>query len=321
MTVTTRFAPSPTGELHVGSAWAALASWLVARASGGRVIVRMEDLDAPRVVEGAAERILHDLAWLGLDWDEGPPVGGPNAPYAQSQRTALYEAALDVLRAQGVVYPCDCSRTDIQRAASAPHAGEEAVYPGTCQKGDPLRLMKRPAAMRLRVTDCRVRIEDRVCGVLEQDVEKDVGDFVLRRGDGVFAYQLAVVVDDAAMGVSDVVRGFDLWSSTPRQVHLFERLGLNVPRYWHVPIVLGPDGERLAKRRPSSRIGELRRAGIAAEEIVGELAFGLGWLKTPRPCRTSDLIGLNDPTRATFRREPWLVPSRWARLDSSASER
>jgi glutamyl-tRNA synthetase len=262
--IRTRFAPSPTGDLHLGGAWTALASWAVARREGGegKVVVRIEDLDPPRVVRGSAERILSDLRWLGLDWDEGPDVGGPFAPYAQSDRSAIYEEAIAELARRGLVYPCDCSRTEIARVASAPHPGDEAVYPGTCRDLSPGRAFKRDPALRVRLP--------------EGDVARECGDFVLRRGDGVFAYQLAVVVDDLAMEITDVVRGADLASSTPRQALLARLLGKEPPRYMHVPLVVATDGSRLAKRTGGASVRALREAGIEARAIVGRLAHGLG---------------------------------------------
>ena len=210
-TVRTRFAPSPTGDLHLGGAWTALASWVVARREpGGRCVLRVEDLDPPRVVAGAEARIEEDLGWLGLDWDE--------TARRQSARTAAYEAALARLEAAGLVYPCDCSRAEIARAASAPHAGEETVYPGTCREADPRREMKRPPSLRVRVPDAVVGYDDGAVGHVEQNLAREVGDFVLRRADGVFAYQIAVVVDDADAAITDVVRGADLVASTPRQI-------------------------------------------------------------------------------------------------------
>jgi len=293
----TRFAPSPTGDLHVGSAWTALASWELARRAGGAVVVRVEDIDPPRVVRGAAKKILDDLRWLGLVWEEGPDVGGPCAPYTQSSRTPLYEAVLDGLASRGLTYPCDCSRAEIARVASAPHAGEELVYPGTCAAADPTREMKRAPAIRLRVPAGSVGFEDGVLGPFAHDVKEAVGDFVLRRGDGVFAYQLAVTVDDAAMRISDVVRGADLLSSTPRQILLARMLGAPAPRYWHVPLVGATDGTRLAKRTPGGTIRELREAGFAAEEIVQTLREGLH-------------------ANGRWRTDPWPIPAAWCRAPS-----
>ncbi|MGH7269402.1 MAG: tRNA glutamyl-Q(34) synthetase GluQRS, partial [Polyangiaceae bacterium] len=270
----TRFAPSPTGDLHLGSAWTALASWVVARRSGGQTILRIEDLDGARVVPGSQARIEEDLRWLGLDWDEGPVL--------QSDRNVLAERALARLAALGLVYPCDCSRAEIARVASAPHEGEEVVYPGTCRDRDPRRAMKRAPALRLRVPDEVLSYEDEVVGRVTQRLARDVGDFVVRRCDGVFAYQLAVVVDDLDMRVTHVVRGADLIASTPRQIWLARALGAAPPRYAHVPVVVAA-GVRLRKREPLGAIRELRDAGASPEEIVGELAYGLGLAHTSAP--------------------------------------
>jgi glutamyl-tRNA synthetase len=300
VSVRTRFAPSPSGDLHVGGAWTALASWEVARRAGGRVVVRVEDIDTPRVVRGSAARILEDLEWLGLGWDEGPDAAGPCAPYTQSERAPLYEAALAGLGARGLTYLCDCSRAEIARVASAPHAGEETRYPGTCRDKDPERKMKRDPAVRVRVPEGVVEFDDGVLGHYAQDVAGVVGDFVLRRGDGVFAYQLAVTVDDLTMDITDVVRGEDLVGSTPRQLLLAGLLGGRAPRYWHVPLVVATDGARLAKRTPGGTIRELREAGFKREEIVGPLRAGLGLDATP----------IDWPTR------PWPIPPAWCRRRS-----
>jgi glutamyl-queuosine tRNA(Asp) synthetase len=266
----TRFAPSPTGDLHLGGALCALASRAVARQGGAAFVLRVEDLDPPRVVAGSAERILDDLRWLGLPWDEGPVF--------QSARTGLYERAVESLTRQGLTYPCDCSRAEIARVASAPHEGEEVVYPGTCRGKDPTRSMRRPPAIRLRLPDERVVFEDGCQGRFEQRLS-DVGDFVLRRADGVFAYQLAVAVDDLAMRIGCVVRGVDLLASTPRQLHLMRLLGARdaeLPRYVHLPLARGQDGERLSKRTPGGRVRALRDAGIDARAIVEVLSRALG---------------------------------------------
>lgn len=229
-----RFAPSPTGPLHLGSLVAAVGSWLYARAAGVPWLVRIEDIDTPRVVPGSAEEILAALRRYALDWD-GEVVW-------QSRRTPLYEAALQELRAKNLVYDCGCSRADLQRAASAP-VGREAVYPGTCRNGIPAG--KVPRAIRFRVPEGSIAFEDAVLGRVEGDVG---GDFVVRRADGLFAYQLAVVVDDALQGVTQVVRGADLLDSTPRQIALQRALGYPTPSYAHLPLVVSPDGSKLSKR-------------------------------------------------------------------------
>ena len=300
-----RFAPSPTGDLHLGGAYVALASWWMARRQAGAFVLRMEDLDPPRVVAGSAARILEDLSWLGLDWDE---------EHTQSARGVSYARALDSLRARGLTYVCDCSRAEIARVASAPHAGEELVYPGTCRDADPDRVLKRMGAVRLRVPSERVAIEDGVTGPFAQNLADDVGDFVLQRGDGVVAYQLAVTVDDLEMGITDVVRGVDLLPSTPRQAFLARLLGHEPPRTWHLPLVVDARGERLAKRTAGAHVRTLREAGIRPEEVLGELAHALGLRTSGDPCSLQQVLAipLEQWSRSTA---GWRIPSRWAALD------
>jgi glutamyl-Q tRNA(Asp) synthetase len=253
MNVTGRFAPSPTGPLHFGSLVAAVGSYLFARRSGGRWLVRMEDLDTPRQVAGSAEEILTALERYGLEWD-GEVV-------AQSARTAAYEAALARLEGAGLTYPCGCSRADLRRAASAPDAGDgSAIYLGTCRAG--LAPGKVARALRFRSPDETIAFDDAVFGRREENVARTSGDFVLKRADGIFAYQLAVVVDDAAQGVTEVVRGADLLESTPRQIALQRALGLPTPRYAHLPLVVGPDGGKLGKRYGALPLPQLDDATV-----------------------------------------------------------
>jgi glutamyl-tRNA synthetase len=301
VSVRTRFAPSPTGDLHLGGAWTALSSWVVARRGRGKCVLRIEDLDGARVVAGAQARIEEDLRWLGLDWDDGP--------YLQSERTEAYERAIARLAAAGLVYPCDCSRTEIERIASAPHPGEERIYPGRCRDLDPLRPMRRRPALRVRVPDASVAYEDGIVGPFSQNLAREVGDFVLRRSDGVFAYQLACIVDDLAMGITDVVRGDDLALSTPRQVWLAGSLGASPPRYAHVPLVIARDGGRLEKRNRTVTLRELRQAGVSPERVLGELAFGLGLALTPVPTTASAIADTHRGSGAIpWRREAWPSP-------------
>jgi glutamyl-tRNA synthetase len=316
--IRTRFAPSPTGDLHLGGAWTALASWAVARRAGGDLVLRVEDLDPPRVVRGSAARILDDLRWLGLDWDEGPDVGGPRGPYTQSERGAFYEAAIADLSRRGLVYACDCSRAEIARVASAPHPGDEAVYPGLCRDAPPSRALKRDPALRLRLPDgAREEIADGAMGLLVQDLRRECGDFVLRRGDGVFAYQLAVVVDDLAMGITDVIRGADLASSTPRQALLARLLGGEPPRYTHLPLVVANDGTRLAKRTGGASVRALREAGVPAEAIVGRIAHGLGMTADPGARSLRDVLAEWSRPGASpaWPTTPWRVPLEWVGVD------
>jgi glutamyl-tRNA synthetase len=293
-----RYAPSPTGMIHAGNARTALAAWLSARGRGGSFVWRLEDLDPPRVVPGVAEAQLADLAWLGLDWDEGPDAGGPHAPYEQSRRPAFYEAALARLAEAERLFPCRLSRKDLQAVASAPHGAEEAPYPPSLRPRsvEPdwyARLCgaARPdAAIRFRVSDRPVTFADRVYGPVAERVDLAVGDFVLKRRDGLYAYQLAVVVDDLAMGIDDVVRGADLLASTARQIQLIEALGGVPPAYAHVPLMVNARGEKISKRDRGLTLRSLREAGVRPEAVAGYLAFSLGLLDRPEPCRPADLL-------------------------------
>jgi glutamyl-tRNA synthetase len=282
MTLRGRYAPSPTGTIHLGNASTALLAWLSVRSRGGAYVMRMEDLDAPRVVAGSAEAVLSDLAWLGLDWDEGPDLGGPFAPYVQSRRREHYDRAFEELRARRRVYPCFCSRRDIQAAASAPQSpGDEVLYPGTCRAlSDDEAAARidagRSHAWRFRVEPSDVSgFDDVVCGRFEPDREQ-LGDFVVRRADGAPAYQLAVVVDDLAMRINEVVRGSDLLASTVRQKAIYRALEASPPAYGHVPLWIDSDGVRLSKRHRGVTLAELREMGRSAESVVGGLAARLG---------------------------------------------
>ena len=267
-----RYAPSPTGRLHLGNARTALLAWLWARAQGGAFVLRVEDLDPGRSRRAFEAEQLADLRWLGLDWDEGPDVGGPHGPYRQSERADLYAAALARLD----TFPCTCTRREVREASLAPH-GAEPVYPGTCLTHPPRP--DRPAAIRWRPPPGTVTAHDALQGALTQDLPRDVGAPVLRRRDGAFAYQLAVVVDDAAMGIEQVVRGRDLWPSTPRQVALQRALDLPTPRYAHVPLLLTADGRtKLSKRDGAPSLTELREGGANPRAVVATLARTCGLL-------------------------------------------
>jgi len=277
-----RYAPSPSGPLHLGNARTALIAWLQIRVVEGRLVLRIEDLDRPRTKPGSTEQILDDLTWLGLDWDEGPGCGGPDPPYRQSERDATYARAFSFLEAAGLLYPCICSRKDISEAASAPHqSGRIHLYPGTCRNRSPGTTLeqsekRRRPAWRYRVPDQTIAFTDRVCGPFSQHLPSDVGDYVLRRNDGLFSYQLAVVVDDIMMGITDVVRGADLLDATPRQIELFHRLGHTPPDFWHVPLMMDGKGARLSKRDGAASIAEYRERGGSPETLVGTLAASLG---------------------------------------------
>ena len=288
-----RFAPSPSGPVHLGNLLCCLLAWLSARQKGGNVVLRIEDLDTARCPPRHAERLVDDLRWLVLDWDEGPLVGGPEEPYFQSQRTERYQAALERLEAMGLVYPCFCTRAELH-AASAPHREDGlTVYSGACrglspeQRAERARL--RSPALRLRVPEETWRFVDGHMGPYAQRLDRDCGDFLLRRSDGLFAYQLAVVVDDAAMGVTEVVRGADLLSSTPRQLYLYHLLGLTPPAFYHFPLLLAPDGRRLSKRDADAGLDQLR-GRVTAEELLGRLAQLAGFHPSGAPRRAEELL-------------------------------
>lgn len=298
-----RLAPSPTGAQHLGNARTYLLAWLSARSSGGRVVLRIEDIDSPRVKPWAIEQAMVDLRWLGLDWDEGPDVGGPHAPYLQTQRVENYDQALRRLIESDLAYPCTCTRKDIESAASAPHesiAGSTSdtifedgpIYNGRCagwKRGTPL-----PAegtfCWRFRIPDQTLKMVDQFYGELELNPHQSLGDFPLTRKNGQAAYQLAVVVDDDAMEVTEVVRGDDLIPSIFRQLPLINALGFTRPNYFHVPLVVGPDGRRLAKRHGDTRLSQYRDSGIKPDAIIGWAAHSIGLCKTNQPVQAAELV-------------------------------
>jgi glutamyl-tRNA synthetase len=279
-----RFAPSPTGEMHLGNARTALLAWLQMRELGGQFILRLEDLDLGRVRPGSDDLILQDLAWLGLDWDEGWDIGGKFAPYRQTERTELYATAAAKLE----TYPCTCSRAEVLLSASASHNENESRYPGTCSSG--MTHPERPSALRWRVPNKMVRFWDLVKGEISENVNVSVGDIVIRRNDGVWAYQLVCAVDDLEMQISHVLRGDDLLSSTARQILLIDSLSGVAAIYAHVPLMNDYHGERLAKRGGAPSLKALRENGKNPNEIVRDLANSLGWNIT-KPCQPRDLLG------------------------------
>lgn len=304
-----RFAPSPTGDLHLGSAATALFATAFARRARGQLILRVEDLDPPRVVPGAEASQLADLAWLGIRFDEQPGLS-PNGtgPYRQSERLALYEAAQGELARRDLLYFCDCSRAEIARAASAPHAGEDGpIYPGTCRAfGLAAREFRRPPAVRLRTPPGEITVDDGAGGFVE-DVARTAGDFVLRRGDGVFAYQLAVVIDDLTMGVTEVVRGWDLRSSAARQTLLARLLDGVAPRYVHIPLLVNGAGVRLSKRDGGSTVREVREAGRSPAELLGALARAYGFDVEARSKPQEVVAALAEMVDARRMRSPEVV--------------
>lgn len=292
-TVTGRFAPSPSGRMHLGNVYAALMAWLSVRSQGGRMVLRIEDLD-DRCRRGRWDALLiEDLEWLGLDWDEGPVY--------QSDRLDRYERAFEALRAQGLLYPCFCSRAELH-AASAPHASDGTpIYAGTCRglsaEDVARRRAERPGAWRLRVPSADdprgdVAFTDRVYGPQHETLARDCGDFLVRRSDGVFAYQLAVCVDDAEMGVNEVVRGRDLLGSSARQMYLQDLLDLPHPAYAHAPLLVTADGRRLSKRERDCDLGELRARFGTPEALLGMVAHAAGIAPDARPRSAGDLVEL-----------------------------
>lgn len=299
---TGRFAPSPTGELHLGNLRTAVLAWCLARREGGRFLVRMEDLTTreltPDRVADTVERQLADLASLGVTSD-GPVM-------LSSERLDAHRSAIDRLSVAGFTYPCFCSRREIRDAVQAPHAtGPTGGYPGTCADLDEHQRAERlatgrPPALRLRAGGARVEVHDELLGSLSSTVD----DFVLQRGDGLPAYNLAVVVDDATQGVDQVVRGDDLLETTPRQVLLARLLGTDPPRYLHVPLVVGPDGERLSKRHGSVTLSDLAARGTTPQQVLGMIARSLGMARLGDEPTIEDICGQLDP--AGIPRQPWI---------------
>ena len=287
--VTGRFAPTPSGRLHLGNVLCAMLAYLSARSAGGRFLLRIEDVDIPRCPRSLAAACIEDLTWLGFDWDE-PPL-------YQSERGAVYQQHLDRLTAMGRVYPCFCTRAQLH-AAQAPNLGDhEPVYPGTCAHLTPeeiaARSMMRSPALRLRVPQETVAFTDGHYGPFAEQLARDCGDYIIRRSDGLWGYQLAVVVDDALTGVTQVVRGRDILFSTPRQIELFRALGYDIPQFFHIPLLTDSAGRRLAKRDRDLDLTALAKRHTP-QEILGMLAFACGLQEEPRPMRLEALLPLFD---------------------------
>jgi len=287
----TRLAPSPTGALHLGNARTFLVNWLMAKQQGWRILLRIEDLDGPRIKPESAQQLIDDLKWLGIDWDEGPVY--------QSVRVSNFKSAIDQLVDSGRAYPCICTRKEVELAASAPHAEDGAtVYPGTCRGrfrsiAEATAFAGRPPAIRFMVPDETVEWTDLFAGPQSFQVGKQLGDFVIAKADGTPAYQLAVVIDDLDAGVTHVVRGDDLLDSTPRQILLYRALGKSncIPWYYHLPLVVGSDGRRLAKRHGDTRISSYRESGISASQVLALLAKWCG-MNASSPVTAADLTSV-----------------------------
>jgi len=287
-----RYAPSPTGRLHLGNLRTALLSWLHARLSGGLFLLRMDDLDTPRVVDGCDQQILADLEWLGIDWD--------GDIYYQSQHLDDYQAVFELLQQQQKIFPCFCSRKDIQQAASAPH-GKSPIYPNTCHDLSVSDIAKyqqvKEAAWRYRVDQHpsdTIEFHDGILGKHVESLQYDCGDFVVKRADTLFAYQLAVTVDDIQQGVTDVLRGADLLDSTARQIALFQILGKQEPKYWHVPLMQDANEKRMAKRDGSASVEHWVSQGGSADSLVAYLAFSLGLVSSLEPINIKELMSRLD---------------------------
>lgn len=277
-----RFAPTPSGRMHLGNVFAAMLAWLSVRSKGGAMVLRMEDLDTQRTKAEYAETLRKDLLWLGLDWDaETPP---------QSQRSAVYDKYFQILREKQLLYPCFCTRSQLHNV-NAPHLSDGTyVYPGTCRDltAEQRAAFDRMPAWRVRVPDRQWQLDDWVRGLYTENLATDCGDFVVRRADGVYVYQLAVTVDDGEAGVTEVVRGMDLLSSAPRQMYLQELFGFSHPSYAHVPMLLAPDGRRLSKRDGDMDLGALQQR-MTAQQLLGILACAAGILDRPEPVTARDL--------------------------------
>lgn len=291
-----RFAPSPSGRMHLGNLFCSLLAWLSAHARGGEILLRIEDLDPDRSQREFALQLEQDFLFLGLTWQEGGSLGGPQGPYFQGERAGYYRELLNKLEALDLVYPCFCSRAQLH-SASAPHASDgEVVYAGTCrglsQKEIAEKSQSRKPALRLKVPWESITFTDGHYGAFSQNLALECGDFILRRSDGVFAYQLAVVGDDGAMGVTQVVRGRDLLSSTPRQLYLYRLFNLKPPEFYHTPLLLSPEGRRLSKRDRDVSLEALKEKGFTGPDIVGRLAFCAGLLDRPEPTRPQELLPL-----------------------------
>ena len=288
-----RFAPSPSGRLHLGNLACSLLAWLSAKSQGGSIVLRIEDLDAARCPRIYADQLEEDLRWLGLVWDEGGSDGGPHGPYYQSECAGIYTESYRKLEGMGLVYPCFCSRAQLH-AASAPHTSDgNVVYPGTCRNLTPAQVAEKSRtkapAWRIKVPDEEIAFTDLCMGEHRENLLTGCGDFYLRRADGVFAYQLAVVVDDARMGVTQVVRGSDLLSSTARQIYLYRLLGLTPPSFAHCPLLLDAQGRRLSKRDGDQSLEHLR-GRYTAPEIIGKLAYLYGLQDRPEPRTPESLL-------------------------------
>ena len=310
MAVVTRFAPSPTGRMHAGNIFASLVAWLSAKSEAGSVVLRIEDLDRDRSKAEFIDCIQRDYEALGLTWDEGP--------FYQAGRDEVYEAYYRVLEEQGLVYPCFCTRADLL-SASAPHRGEKAVYSGRCRGLSEIAVQKaresRLPAFRVQVPHRVYSLEDGIQGAYAQELAEECGDFIVRRSDGAFAYQLAVVVDDGLQGVNHVVRGVDLLCSTPQQLYLQDLFGFAHPEYLHVPLLVASSGVRLSKRNRDASLEDLLRVLGTPEAVIGYIAFITDICDEFQPAKPEELLGVYSQEKLRARWQgrieiPWVAPER-----------
>lgn len=291
-----RFAPTPSGRFHLGNVFSSLLAWLLAKSQKGKMILRIEDLDRERCPVSLAEQMARDLEWLGLTWDEGAYLaGGEN--YFQSRRAPIYETYFEKLKS--LTYPCFCSRAELH-AAEAPHLSDgRFVYDGRCRsltaEEIKIKMKKRPPAFRLRA-EGTIKFTDGHYGPQEFDLAEENGDFIIRRSDGVFAYQLAAAIDDALMGVNEVVRGRDLLSSSPLQIYILNLLNLPAPNYFHVPLLLAPEGRKMSKRDGDLNLDALKRRG-SSEPVIGYLAYLAGQIEKPEPVTAESLVKIFNPAK------------------------
>lgn len=294
-----RFAPTPSGRIHLGNIFCSLLAWLHAKAQGGEIVLRIEDLDKVRCPRPNADLLAKDLEWLGLTWDKGAYVSADGESYFQSQRFEIYAEYFAKLKEQGLIYPCFCSRGQLH-AAEAPHLSDGRIlYAGTCKGLTPAeqeeRAKLRQPAYRLQVADEAISFVDGNYGRQSYNLMEESGDFIIRRSDGVYAYQLAVTIDDALMGITEVVRGCDLLSSTPMQLYLYKLLGFNPPSFLHIPLLMAPDGRRLAKRDKDLDLSVMRQQYDSPEPIIGYLAYLAGQIPKAEPISTTELAKIFNP--------------------------
>lgn len=315
-----RLAPSPTGAQHLGNARTYILAWLSIRSRGGRVVLRIEDIDSPRVKPWAMQQAIDDLAWLGLDWDQGPDIGGDCGPYIQTQRSQRYADTIDQLRQRNLLYPCVCTRKDIEEAASAPHESTDGpIYPGTCdqwQLGDRLPPTGE-FCWRFRTQTREVAFVDRVAGAQSLIPHSALGDFPVTRKTGEAAYQLAVVDDDVAMGINEVLRGDDLLPSAFRQIDLYNAMQQPLPSFAHVPLVVGTDGRRLAKRHGDTRLSYFRERAARPQSIVGWALWSAGLIDRWQPVEARDFIDSFD-LAAIHRAKTTVSPAEYQKIIDAA---